>query len=82
MESPKDTCAVAAAIVGLTEKRIADLDALAEIRHEATVSIANMCGSTVRVVQDYAALLNGCRLRKRPIRGCGGRQMVEAVCLK
>jgi hypothetical protein len=31
MESPADTCAVAAAIVGLTEKLIPDIDALADI---------------------------------------------------
>lgn len=56
MESPADTCAVAAAIVGLTERRIPDLAALSTIlsgngfNHERV-------GSTIRAIQHYAALL-------------------------
>jgi hypothetical protein len=56
MESPADTCSVAAAIVALTERRIADVDAL------ATVLAANgfnrdHVGSTMRAIRDYAAAL-------------------------
>jgi len=56
MESPADTCAVAAAIVGLTEKLIPDLDALAGILSSNGVNHQHI-GSTVRALQDYAALL-------------------------
>ncbi|MES2597235.1 MAG: VWA domain-containing protein [Verrucomicrobiota bacterium] len=57
MESPKDTCSVAAAIVGLTEKRISDLDALAKIL-AANGFDREHIGSTLRAVKNYAALLN------------------------
>jgi hypothetical protein len=56
MESPADTCAVAAAIVGLTEKLIPDLDALAGILSGNGFDHQHV-GSTVRALQDYAALL-------------------------
>ena len=56
MESPADTCAVAAAIVGLTEKLIPDLDALAGILSSNGFDRPHV-GSTVRALQDYAALL-------------------------
>jgi hypothetical protein len=56
MESPADTCAVAAAIVGLTEKLIPDLDALAGILSSHGFDRQHV-GSTARVLQDYAALL-------------------------
>jgi len=56
MESPADTCAVAAAIVGLTEKLIPDLDALAGILSASGFDRQHV-GSTVRALQDYAALL-------------------------
>jgi hypothetical protein len=56
MESPLDTCAVAAAIVGLTEKLIPDLDALAGILSSNGFDRQHV-GSTVRALQDYAALL-------------------------
>jgi len=56
MESPADTCAVAAAIVGLTEKLIPDLEALAGILSNHG-SDRQHIGSTVRALQDYAALL-------------------------
>jgi hypothetical protein len=56
MESPADTCAVAAAIVGLTEKLIPDLDALAAILAGNGFDRPHI-GSTVRALQDYAALL-------------------------
>ena len=56
MESPADTCAVAAAIVGLTEKLIPDLDVLARIL-SANGFDRQHVGSTVRALQDYAALL-------------------------
>jgi hypothetical protein len=56
MESPADTCAVAAAIVGLTEKLIPDLDALAGILSNNGFDRQHV-GSTIRAIQDYAALL-------------------------
>lgn len=56
MESPADTCAVAAAIVGLTEKLIPDLDALAGILSRNGFDHQHV-GSTVRALQDYAAML-------------------------
>jgi hypothetical protein len=57
MESPEDTCAVAAALVGLTEKLIPDLDALAGILSGHGFDHQHV-GSTIRALQDYAALLN------------------------
>jgi hypothetical protein len=56
MESPKDTCSVAAAIVGLTENRIPDADTLADILKKNGLD-RDHARSTVRVVRDYAALL-------------------------
>jgi hypothetical protein len=56
MESPADTCAVSAAIVGLTEKLIPDLDALAGILSSNGFDGQHV-GSTIRALQDYAALL-------------------------
>jgi hypothetical protein len=56
MESPSDTCAVTAAIVGLTEKLIPDLDALAGILSSNGFDRQHI-GSSMRALQDYAALL-------------------------
>lgn len=56
MESPADTCAVAAAIVGLTEQRITDLDSVAKIL-SANGFNNERVGSTIRAIQHYAALL-------------------------
>jgi hypothetical protein len=56
MESPADTCAVAAAIVGLTEKLIPDLSALAGIL-SANGFDRQHIGSTIRALEDYSALL-------------------------
>jgi len=56
MESPADTCAVAAAIVGLTEQRIPNLDALAQILSANGFSRERV-GSTIRAIQPYAALV-------------------------
>lgn len=56
MESPLDTCAVAAAIVGLTEKLIPDLDALAGILSSNGFDRQHV-GSAIRALEDYAALL-------------------------
>jgi hypothetical protein len=61
METPKDTCAVAAAIVGLTEYRIADTNALAGILEKSGVDRFHV-RSTVLAVRDYAALL-----KKKPV---------------
>jgi hypothetical protein len=56
MESPDDTCAVAAALVDLTEGRLADTDALA-----AALAADGMgrerIGAVVRAVSPYANLL-------------------------
>lgn len=57
MESPKDACSVAAAIVGLTEKRLPDLDTLASVLAANGVDPGHV-GSTIRAVQNYAALLH------------------------
>ncbi len=57
MESPADACAVAAAIVGLTEKLIPDLDALAGVLSSNRFNREHV-GSTTRALQDYATLLH------------------------
>jgi len=57
MESPADACSVAAAIVGLTEKRIQDLDALGKILSDNGFNRQHV-GSTIHAVQHYAALLH------------------------
>jgi hypothetical protein len=56
MESPADACAVAAAIVALTEKLVPDLDALAVILSNNGFD-RQQVGSSIRALQDYAALL-------------------------
>jgi hypothetical protein len=56
MESPGDTCAVAAAIVGLTEKLIPDLDAVAGIL-SANGFDRQHVGSSIRALEDYSTLL-------------------------
>lgn len=56
MESPDDTCRVAAAIVGMTENRIASLDVLADTLAANGIDKQHI-GSTIRAVTDYAALL-------------------------
>ena len=55
MESPKDTCVVAAALVGITEGIITDLDALAAALITNGISREHV-GSTIRAIRDYAAL--------------------------
>ena len=57
LESPRDACTVAAAIVGLTEKRIHDLGSLAKVFSDSGFDREHV-GSTIRAVQHYAALLN------------------------
>jgi hypothetical protein len=57
MESPRDACSVAAAIVGLTEKLIPDLDTLASVLSSSGLDRDHV-GSSIRAVQDYAALLH------------------------
>jgi hypothetical protein len=57
MESAVDTCAVAAAIVALTEKRITDLDSLAGVLSNNGFSKEHVY-STIRAVRDYAAVLD------------------------
>lgn len=57
MESPEDTCAVAAAIVGLTEKALPDLDRLARVLGDSGIA-ADRVAATVRALQSYANLLD------------------------
>ncbi len=57
MESPADTCLVAAAIVGLTEKRIPDLDSLARVLRDDGIA-AERVSSTIRALEPYASLLD------------------------
>ena len=56
MESADDTCAVAAALVGLTEGRLADTDALAAALAADGMSRERI-GAVVRAVSPYANLL-------------------------
>jgi len=65
MESPKDTCSVAAAIVGLTEKRIEDLDSLATILADNGLDHDHV-GSTIRALRDYAAVLKLPPMKSKP----------------
>lgn len=57
MEAPEDTCAVAAAIVGLTERAIPDLDAVATILRDNGLSDAR-AAAAVRALASYAELLD------------------------
>ncbi len=57
MESAKDTCSVAAALVGLTEGRIQDLDKLAKTLADNGFDREHVA-STIRAIQPYAALLH------------------------
>jgi len=57
MESPRDACSVAAAIVGLTERRVEDLDALGKVL-SANGLDRDHVGSTIRALQSYASVLH------------------------
>lgn len=57
MESPEDTCAVAAAIVGLTEKALPDLDAVASALTRNGLP-KDRVGASVRALQAYADKLD------------------------
>ena len=56
MESADDTCHVAAALVGLTEGRLADMDAVAKALKSEGLSAARV-SAVVRVLRPYAELL-------------------------
>jgi len=56
MESPRDTCSVAAAIVALTEGRATDLNVLAEAFGKNGFDRDHV-NSTMRAIRDYAAML-------------------------
>lgn len=56
MESPDDTCHVAAALVGLTEGRLADLDAAARALSGQGLSRERV-SAVVRALRPYAELL-------------------------
>lgn len=58
MEDPSDTCAVAAALVGLTERALPDADAVAGVLREQGFD-AERIGRVVRALRPYAALLKG-----------------------
>ncbi|MCR5884227.1 hypothetical protein LRS03_15750 [Rhizobacter sp. J219] len=57
MESSDDTCAVAAAIVGLTERVLPDTDAVAAAL-KAEGLPRERIGAIVRALRPYAALLD------------------------
>ena len=57
MESPDDTCAVAAAIVGLTERVLPDTDAVAQAL-KADGMARDRVGAIVRALRPYADLLD------------------------
>ncbi|HEY9027327.1 MAG TPA: VWA domain-containing protein, partial [Burkholderiaceae bacterium] len=56
MESPDDTCHVAAALVGLTEGRLADLDAVARTLDGHGLA-RDRVSAVVRALRPYAELL-------------------------
>ncbi len=58
MEAPQDACAVAASIVGLTERGIPDLGALATILSANGIE-SDRVSAIVRVLRPYADLLDG-----------------------
>lgn len=57
MESAEDTCAVAAAIVGLTEKALPDLEAVVKVLKDNGVSHERV-SAIVRGLKSYASLLD------------------------
>jgi len=57
MESAADTCTVAAAIVGLTERVLPNLDAVASTLGEAGIDRDHV-SSTIRALRSYAELLD------------------------
>lgn len=71
MESPEDTCAVAAAIVGLTEGALPNVDAVADVL-QANGTSRERIAATVRALQPYADLLDPAALRR--IHAHGGSQ--------
>ncbi len=68
MESPQDTCLVAAAIVGLTERRINDLDALGKVLIDSGFDRGHVA-STIRSLQPYSALLKLPKHTSAPVAG-------------
>lgn len=63
MEAPEDACAVAASIVGLTERAIADLGALSTILAANAVDKERV-SAIVRVLRPYADLLDPHAVRR------------------
>lgn len=57
MESHEDTCAVAAAIVGLTEGALPNVDAVADVM-KANGTSRDRIAATIRALQPYADLLD------------------------
>lgn len=62
MESPEDACAVAAAIVGLTERALPDLDAVARVL-KASGATRERTSSVLRTLEAYAAHLDPTSIR-------------------
>ena len=63
MESPEDTCTVAAAIVGLTEKLLPNVDAVADVLRSNGLEKQRI-GAVIRALQPYADLLDPTSVRK------------------
>ena len=63
MESHEDTCAVAAATVGLTEDALANIDAVAQVL-QANGRSRQRVAATVRALQPYADLLDPTAIRR------------------
>ena len=58
MESAEDTCSVAAAIVGLTERALPDLDAVARSLYDSGIH-RERAAAVIRALQPYAELIDG-----------------------
>jgi hypothetical protein len=58
MEAPQDACAVAASIVGLTERAVPDLGALADVLSRNGIE-GERVSAIMRVLRPYADLLDG-----------------------
>jgi hypothetical protein len=71
MESPDDTCAVAAAIVGLTEGALANLDAVANTMKGQGIA-ADRVSATVRALKPYATRLDPDAVRRMHLVGGAG----------
>lgn len=76
MESPEDACAVAASIVGLTERAIADLGALSGILAANAIE-QDRVSAIVRALRPYADLLDPNAVRRVNTGGAGAPAMAS-----